>query len=257
MRLLACSPRLRRAMHALASGLVAVSVLGTSVFAGTPAVASAAAPARAQAEQFVVAIDAGHQGKGDMRTEPIGPGSAKRKPRVAGGTRGVVTRKPESKITLQVALKLRTALEKRGVKVVMIRTTQDVNISNSKRAKIASAANADLCIRLHCDGSPNSKVSGVLTLVPAKNKWTGPITAASLRAGKDVQKATLAATGAKDRGISKRGDMTGFNWSKVPCIVVEMGLMTNPAEDRKLASKEYQAKLVDGMTTGVMRFLER
>jgi len=243
----------RRTMLALVLGVVAVSALGTWAFARTPAVAYAATPAR----QFVVAIDAGHQGKGDMRLEPIGPGSKTRKPRVAGGTRGVVTRKRESTINLQVALKLRTALEKRGVKVVMIRTKQDVNISNSKRAKIASAANADLCIRLHCDGSPNSEVNGVLMLVPAKNKWTGPITSASLRAGKDVQKATVKATGAKNRGISKRGDMTGFNWSKVPCIVVEMGVMTNAAEDRKLASKGYQTKLAGGMTNGIMTFLER
>ncbi len=245
----AIASRLRRTLVAVVLGAVAVSAVGLSARTA-PAVAE---PTR----QFVVAIDAGHQRKADTRLEPIGPGSSKRKARVAAGTRGVATRKRESTINLQVALKLRKALQKRGVKVVMIRTKQDVNISNSKRAKIANAAEADLCIRLHCDGSPTTSVRGVLTLVPAKNKWTGPITSASLRAGKDVQKATLKATGAKDRGISKRKDMTGFNWSKVPVVIVEMGVMTNAAEDRKLASDSYQTKLVNGMTKGVMRFLER
>jgi N-acetylmuramoyl-L-alanine amidase len=246
---------IRRALQLVVLGAVVLSVVGLSAHS-TPATAYAATAAE-PARQFVVAIDAGHQSKADTRLEPIGPGSSKRKPRVAGGTRGVATRKRESTINLQVALKLRKALEKRGVKVVMIRTKQDVNISNSKRAKIANAVNADLCIRLHCDGSPNKSVRGVLTIVPAKNKWTQRITAASLRAGKDVHKATLKATGAKDRGISKRGDMTGFNWSKVPVVIVEMGVMTNAAEDRKLASKSYQTKLVNGMTKGIMIFLER
>lgn len=251
---------LRRTMRALVLALALCAVMvsapgasATRIQASTPA----ATPASKSVRQYVVVIDAGHQGKADLRLERIGPGSKKRKPRVAGGTRGVSTHKRESTVNLQVARKLRTALEKRGVKVVMVRTKQHVNISNSQRAKIANAANADLCIRIHCDGSANHKIHGLLTLVPKKNKWTGPIVSASRLAGKDVQRATIKATGAKNRGISKRGDMTGFNWAKVPCIIIEMGLMTNSAEDRKLASKGYQSKLVGGMTNGVMRFLER
>ena len=261
------APRARRTVVviALVACALALSGLGVAAFARAPvtpsvqsrAVAPAATAPAARTRQFVVAIDAGHQGKADSRLEPIGPGSTKRKPRVSGGTSGVATHKPESTINLQVALKLRTALQKRGVKVVMIRTKQKVNISNSQRAKIANAAGADLCIRLHCDGSTSHSVRGVLVLVPKKNTWTGPIVAKSLRAGKDVQLSTLRATGVKNRGISKRGDMTGFNWAKVPCVIVEMGLMTNAAEDRKLASSGYQAKLVSGMSKGVMRFLER
>ena len=58
----------------------------------------------------VVVIDAGHQGRGDSRREPIGPGSKKTKPRVSWGTSGVVSRKAESAINLKVALKLRSEL---------------------------------------------------------------------------------------------------------------------------------------------------
>jgi len=217
-------------------------------------IASATAPAK---KQLVVVIDAGHQAKADLRLEPIGPGSKKKKPRVAGGTSGIVTHNRESAINLQVALKLRTALRKKGVKVVMIRTKQKVNISNSSRAKIANAAGADLCVRIHCDGSTNHKIHGLLVVVPAKNSWTKKFYARSYTAGKDVLGKTVSATKAKNRGISKRGDMTGFNWSKVPTIIVEMGLMTNATEDRNLAKKSYQAKLVSGMTKGVMKYLER
>ena len=213
------------------------------------------APAKAAKHRMVVVIDAGHQGKADNRLEPIGPGSKKRKPRVTSGTSGVATHKPESLINLRVALKLRDELEKRGVKVIMIRTSQNVNIANSRRAKIANAAHADLFIRLHCDGTNNPKIKGLLTLVPANNKWTSKIVKKSARAGRDVQGATLKTTHADDRGIVGRGDMSGFNWAKVPSIIVEMGVMTNREEDRRLATTQYEARLANGMAIGVMRFL--
>ena len=83
---------------------------------------------------YKIAIDAGHQGKGNSKTEPIGPGAKMRKPKVAYGTQGVKTKVPESKLTLQIALKLEKELKKRGYDVYMIRRKQNVNISNKQRS---------------------------------------------------------------------------------------------------------------------------
>jgi N-acetylmuramoyl-L-alanine amidase len=151
---------------------------------------------------------------------------------------------------------LRKALQARGVKVVMVRTTQNVDISNSQRAAIANKAHAALFIRLHCDGISDSSVHGFSTLVPAKNRWTAPIVSASVKAGRIVQAAAVKATGAADRGVVNRGDLSGFNWSKVPTVLVEMGFMSNRAEDRKLASSAYQNELANGLANGVVRYLK-
>lgn len=216
-----------------------------------------AAPSPAKATGFVVVIDPGHQAHGDDTPEPIGPGSATTKDSVTSGTSGVATGAHESVINLRVGLRLRDALEAAGAKVIMVRTTEGVEIPNSKRAKIANDAHADLFIRLHCDGVDSRTVHGFMTLVPAKNRWTGPIVTASARAGRDIQSAALAATGAYDRGIIPRGDMSGFNWSKVPSVIVEMGLMTNPAEDRLLSSPAYEQKLASGIAKGILDFAGR
>lgn len=206
---------------------------------------------------FVVVIDAGHQGHGDNTPEPIGPGSSIMKPAVASGTSGVVTRVHESVVNLQVALRLQKALKALGFRVIMIRTSENVDIANSQRAKIANAAHAGIFIRLHCDGvAGHPGTAGLLTLVPAKNQWTGPIVSASARAGRDIHAATLAATGATNRGITPRADMSGFNWATVPSVIVEMGVMTNPAEDRRLSTAAYQDKLAAGMAAGIARFAE-
>ena len=219
-----------------------------------PAQAPAGAIA-ASATHFVVVIDAGHQAHGNYHHESIAPGSKRVRDKVAGGTTGIVTHVAESKVNLEVALRLREALTAAGVDVVMVRTTQNVNIPNSVRAKIANKAGADLFVRVHCDGAAKS-VHGILMLVPAHNSWTGKIHAASERAGRAVLAAAVSATGARDRGISLRHDLSGFNWSHVPSICIEMGNMKNAAEDRLLSGVAYQKKMVAGMVEGILAFLK-
>ena len=151
---------------------------------------------------------------------------------------------------------LRRALVARGVKVVMIRSRQNVDIPNSQRAAIANSAHAALFIRLHCDGSTDRSKHGLSTLVPAKNRWTGPIVGASAKAGRIVHHAVLAATGAADGGVVNRGDLSGFNWSRVPTVLVEMGFMSNGAEDKALTTPAYQEKLASGLASGIGQYLK-
>lgn len=241
----------------LAAAASAVTVVVRSVEpTAEPAAAKPPKPAEPAADQFVVCIDPGHQERGDSTPEPIGPGSSTVKPSVTGGATGVKTRVPEYEIVLQLSMNLKALLEERGVKVVMTRTTNDVNLSNSERAEISNKAGADLLVRVHADGSPDSSAAGFSTLYPGKNKWTRKTAAASKRAATAVQAAAVRATGAIDRGIVPRDDLSGFNWAKSPAVLVECGFMSNPVEDRLLASPHYQDKIAEGIADGVMAYLE-
>ena len=111
-----------------------------------------------------IAIDPGHQGKGNSEKEPIGPGASQMKAKVASGTTGRTTGVPEYQLNLDVSLKLRDELEARGYEVYMIRETNDMNISNAERAKAAADAEADLLIRIHANGSENPSVAGALSV---------------------------------------------------------------------------------------------
>lgn len=77
----------------------------------------------------VIVIDAGHQRRGDSNKEPIGPGASQTKAKVTTGATGISTGNLESAINLEVALKLQKKLEDSGYQVIMVRTSQDVNIS--------------------------------------------------------------------------------------------------------------------------------
>lgn len=146
-------------------------------------------------------------------------------------------------------------LQNAGVRVVMTRETDNVTLSNVDRANIANSAGADLFIRIHCNGSSDSGYHGINTIYPTRNQWTGPIFQASLRAAQTVHKAIIKRVGRGNLGITPRGDMTGFNWSRVPVILVECGFLSNAEEDRKLNDPTYQAALASGMTNGILAFL--
>ena len=182
-------------------------------------------------------IDPGHDARANLATEPIGPGSTTRKIKDGGGTHGVVTGVKEPELTLAVSLRLRRLLRAAGVRVVMTRTsTSGASMGNIARARIANAFGAALFLRVHADGASSASARGSHILTPALRRgWTDDIYRSSRRAATLVQAELVRALGFPDRGIQERSDFTGFNWADVPAILVEMGFMTNPSEDRALA----------------------
>lgn len=201
---------------------------------------------------FLIVIDPGHQARGDSETEPIGPGATERKARVAGGTRGCVSGLYEYELTLAVSEKLAEELEARGYQTLMTRVTNDVNISNAERAEIANKAGADAFVRIHANGAANSSANGAETLCQtASNPYNGNLYESSRCLAEKALDGLTAATGARKRGVVETDAMSGVNWCQVPATIVEMGFMTNEAEDALMATEEYQRKLATGIADGL------
>lgn len=205
-----------------------------------------------------IVLDAGHQRKGNSAKEPNGPGSSKMKAKVSSGTRGVSTGIYEYELNLTVTLKLKEELERRGYEVILVRNSHDVDISNVERAQVANSYKADTFVRIHANGSEDSSVQGMMTICQtAGNPYNGNIHQESYRLSKEILNGMLEYTGAKSKGIWETDTMTGINWCEVPSTIVEMGFMSNRAEDELLNTSAYQMKIVLGIADGLDAYFGR
>jgi N-acetylmuramoyl-L-alanine amidase len=205
----------------------------------------------------IIAIDAGHQSKGNYKLEPIGPGSKTKKPKVSSGTQGKFTGVAEYELNLVIAKKVKAELIDRGYEVFMIRDTHDVNLSNKERAEMANESGAEIFIRIHADGSTNSNVNGVSTLYPSKkNLYVSSLSKESHTLSDFIVDSICKSTGAKNRGAIARDDMSGINWCTLPVTIIEMGYMSNKKEDKLMQTVKYQNKIVKGICDGIDIYYE-
>lgn len=201
-----------------------------------------------------ICIDPGHCVTPDANKgyrEPVSPLSDETKPRYLSGTAGAVM--SEEKLNLAVGLKLRDALTALGAEVVMTREVSEISLPNTERCRIANESGADVHVHIHADGSENQSAKGVSVLVPGGDLLGTPsIVDESVRLGQLMVDCVSEATGAKNRGIIPRSDLTGLNFSEIPSVFIEMGFMSNPEEDALLCSDAYQDKIVAGMVNSLM-----
>ncbi|MGL5641829.1 MAG: N-acetylmuramoyl-L-alanine amidase, partial [Paraclostridium sp.] len=188
--------------------------------------------------------------------EAIGPGSSSKKARVSSGTTGIATKKPEYKLNLEASIVLKHILENKGYTVFMTRESHDVNISNAERAIFANEKNVDMVVRVHADSIDNSSKTGASLLIPQKDgKYTAEIYEESSKCANNI-KDEMKNMNINLNGIFERGDLTGFNWSKVPVVLIEMGFMSNYNEDLMMSNPEYQRKIMQTVADGVETYLK-
>ena len=215
----------------------------------------------------VVVIDAGHGGRD--------PGA-------------IGSRTHEKDITLAAAKALKARLEKSGRYKVVLTRTGDTYVPLDGRVKIARAADADLFISLHADSGPSADVRGasVYTLsekgerrvasVLGKDDWLMP---ASLGADRTVSEILLDLTQRSTRNrsavfaemlLDHIGDETDLLRRShrdanlaillapdVPAVLLEMGFINNPEDERALSDPRRRARLMDAVGDAIDAWFAR
>ncbi|MFL0194897.1 N-acetylmuramoyl-L-alanine amidase [Clostridium sp. WILCCON 0269] len=204
-----------------------------------------------EVKRKVVVLDPGHGRGSNLEKEAIYPGAKELKIKDGGGAEGINSKTPEYVITMDIAMKLKGLLENKGYNVIMTKTTLQESPGNIERAEVGNRNNADLVVRIHADASESSNISGASMLVPAPIGYAEDISGISRKYGQVVLEGLVNEVGMENRGIVERNDLTGFNWSKVPTILVETGFLSNPQEDKLLNTEEYQNKIAKGLFHGI------
>ena len=214
-----------------------------------------------------IVIDAGHGGKD--------PGAV--------GYRGT----KEKDIALDVAKRLEKKLSKNmNVKIIMTRD-EDVFLRLSERTRIANESNGNLFISIHTNAAEDRRASGFETFLIGPNKNEAAVRVAAREnavlelegtSGKkltneDLIQATIAQSAfaskseqfasmvqkeikkrvqSRDRGVKQAGFYVLMGAS-MPNVLVELGFISNPSEEKKLRSPQYR----DQLATAIYRAVEQ
>lgn len=207
-------------------------------------------------EKPMIVIDPGHSSVGNPEKEAIAPNSQTTKAKDVLGATGKYTKTPEHITTVFIAKELKNELEANGYNVVMTKTEVSQSLSNIERANIGNSNNADLVVRIHADASDNTSVNGASILVPAKNEHTSEIYETSKNYGEIIINTYAEDLGLNNRGVIQRDDMTGFNWSDVPVVILEMGFLSNMEDDTFISNEQNHNKIAKSIAKGIYSCFE-
>jgi N-acetylmuramoyl-L-alanine amidase len=144
----------------------------------------------------------------------------------------------EANVTLAVAEDLRTLVERSGGKVVLTRSyakrfrvAYDIPHDNHARAALANRIGATAFIAIHADSStsPESRGTSVFWLRPN----SVPLA--------NAMRAQLAKLGLGESEFHPR-HLAVTDEARVPAVLVELGFVSNPTQERLLAKPEFQAR---------------
>lgn len=230
-----------------------------------------AAPESVQ-NKFIVVIDPGHGGKDPGA---IGHGSTR-----------------EKDVVLEIARKLKTRLNReKGVKAILTRDS-DVFIPLRERIDIAHKHKADLFISVHADANPNSRITGssvyILSETGASSEAAKLIAesenAYELKFGSRALSSAgtqlasvlldLSQSAMMERSLHLAKNVLGelskvnnplrgrvesarfmvLRSPDIPSMLVETAFISNPTEERRLKTADYQQKLANAIFNGVKRY---
>lgn len=205
-----------------------------------------------KSKKITIVLDPGHSSKSSNEKECVSPDSKEEKLKDTTGATGINSNMPEYEITDKISKKLKELLEKDGYNVILTKDKVSEQRSNIERANIGNTANASLLVRIHCDGVDSQSANGASMLVPeVKGYVTKDIAQKSYLYGEKIINAYTKTTGIYNRGVIKRDDLTGFNWSKVPVVLLELGFISNPKEDAYLSNSNNYNQICEGIEKGI------
>lgn len=172
----------------------------------------------------------------------------------------------EKDLTLAIARRMARVLQASFEGRIMLTRSQDLNPSVEARARLANAQNADLFISIHAGASfaasaqgfevfvpPDARLDAALGRSDTEAKGARLYAAESSEIAEVVARKLVEASGAGNRG-TRVAPCRLFDEVDMPCIVVEVGCLTNYTEAPKLAEEAYQMKLAQGLADAVLEY---
>lgn len=186
---------------------------------------------------FCVVLDAGHGG-------------------IDSGCIGPTTNAYERDINLAITQKIGQLLNSLNIDVVYTRTNADglygTFASGFKkrdlqaRCDIIKKAKPNLVVSIHLNSFTNPRASGAQVFYKLDNDISRELA--------QILQSAFVEDIPGSRKESMPGDFFMLNCTSTPGILVECGFLSNPAEEQKLITSEYQSQIAYTITCGILAY---
>jgi len=159
-----------------------------------------------------------------------------------GFDRGGIPRQKisEKDMTLDVALRLRSILQKAGYRVVMTRDS-DVFVPLGNRIGLANSYRNAIFVCIHFNSATRAGANGIETYFYGNDSYA---------LASAIHYNLIGNTNTPNRGVRRRGYYV-LRKARVPAVLVECGFLTNPGEGRNALSSGYRQSLAENIARGI------
>lgn len=147
----------------------------------------------------------------------------------------------ERNLTLDVAKRLESILQSRGLRTVMTRRSNST-VSLDSRARIANRYSSSVFVSIHFNASRDRSINGIETFYRSSR---GRVLASAVQRSLDRR-----VTG-KNRGIKYR-DYSVLRCTEMPAILIECGFISNRTEAGRCGSAAHRQKLAEAIASGII-----
>lgn len=193
-----------------------------------------------------------------QKTVIVDPGHGGEDPGAVSDYNGI----KEKDVNLVVALKLKEQLENENFKVLMTREEDKLEYKDGttniiqkrkqdliRRKKIMDEAGADIVVSIHLNKFPETQYYGAQTFYP-------PDSPDSQKLAMSIQSSLRELVDASNvrEALVKKEPIIILKNLKTTTSIVECGFLSNPEEEKKIATDEYQEKIAIAIKEGIKTF---
>jgi len=167
----------------------------------------------------------------------------------------------EEKTNLLIVLKLQKLLEESGCTVILTRsdengiydldktTLREKKVSDvTKRVKLGNESSADIFVSVHLNKGESEKYNGWQTFYREADEK-------GIRLAKCIQNGLRETINVENKRTENKIDgIYIVDNVEIPITIVECGFLSNPQEEKKLLTDEYQNELAWGIYTGILNY---
>lgn len=151
----------------------------------------------------------------------------------------------EKEVTLKTAELLKAKLQAAGAEVILTRDS-DVYVGLRKRVAIAHQHAAEAFISIHYDAIEDRTISGFTTYYYHPYQQT---------LAQYVHEGLSNQVSIRDRGV-QQGDYLVLRENKQRAILVELGYLSNPSEEKLITTELYREKATMGLYEGILNYFD-